>query len=152
MQGSAHFGRSRNSMNPATSQRQMGRSILAVLTGMFAAIVLTLATDLVLHKLRVFPPFAERAPDKLLALATGYRVIFGVGASYLTAYLAPYRPMAHAMIGGAFGFLASLAGAIATWNGGPAYEPHWYPGSLVVLALPQAWIGGWLRSRELEGR
>ena len=138
-------------MRAASPQRQLGRSILAVLAGMGAGIALTLVTDLVLHTLRVFPPFGERVPDGLLSIAMGYRVVFGIAASYLTAYLAPYRPIAHAMIGGAFGFLASLAGAIGTWNGGPAYEPHWYPVALVVLALPQAWIGGWLRSRQLAG-
>ncbi|HLY43296.1 MAG TPA: hypothetical protein VKR52_18945 [Terracidiphilus sp.] len=129
--------------------RQLGRSIVAVLIGMAAAIVLTLATDVVLHKLQVFPPWNERAPDRLLLLATAYRVVYGAAASYLTAYLAPYRPVAHAMIGGVLGFVASLAGAVATWNAGPAYGPHWYPVALVILALPQAWAGGWLRVRQL---
>lgn len=136
-------------MKSESPSRQLGRSILALLTGMAAAIALTLVTDVVLHKLQVFPPWNERAPDRLLLLATGYRVAYGVAAGYLTAYLAPYRPIAHAVIGGMFGFLASLAGAIATWNGGPAYGPHWYPVALIVLALPQAWIGGWLRERQL---
>ena len=136
-------------MTPASSPRRLGRSIVAVLAGMALAIVLTLVTDLVLHKLNVFPPLGERVPDRLLLLATGYRIVYGVVASYLTAYLAPYRPVAHAMIGGAFGFVASLAGAIATWHAGPAYETHWYPVALVVLALPQAWLGGWLRARQL---
>lgn len=139
-------------MRSVSSERQLGRSILAVLAGMAAGIAVTLVTDLILHKLRVFPPFGERVPDGLLALATGYRVVIGIAASYLTAYLAPYRPIAHAMIGGAFAFAASLAGAIATWNGGPAYEPHWYPVALVILALPQAWIGGWLRVRQVPDR
>lgn len=139
-------------MRSVSSERQLGRSILAVLAGMAAGIAVTLVTDLILHKLRVFPPFGERVPDGLLALATGYRVVIGIAASYLTAYLAPYRPIAHAMIGGALAFAASLAGAIATWNGGPAYEPHWYPVALVILALPQAWIGGWLRVRQVPDR
>lgn len=133
-------------MSPASSSRRLGRSIVAVLAGMAVAIVLTLVTDLVLRKLHVFPPLGERVPDRLLALATGYRFVYGVAASYLTAYLAPYRPIAHAMVGGALGFAASLAGAVATWNGGPAYGPHWYPVALVILALPQAWIGGWMRA------
>jgi hypothetical protein len=137
-------------MSPASSPRQLGRSIVAVLVGMACAIALTLITDLVLHKLHVFPPLGERVPDRLLAGATGYRVVYGVIASYLTAYLAPYRPIAHAMVGGAFGFAASLAGAVATWNAGPAYGPHWYPVALVILALPQAWVGGWLRERQSD--
>ncbi|MBS1802017.1 MAG: hypothetical protein JST28_01550 [Acidobacteria bacterium] len=132
----------------ASSQRQLGRSILAVIAGMAAGIAITLVTDIVLRKAGVLPPLNERASDGVLALATAYRVAYGVAASYLTAYLAPYRPIAHAMVGGAFGFAASLAGAIATWNAGPAYGPHWYPIALIVFALPQSWLGGWLRARQ----
>jgi hypothetical protein len=141
-------------MSPVTSQvssqRQLGRSILAVLAGMAAGIAITLITDVLLRKEGVLPPLGERVPDRVLAWVTAYRVIYGVAASYLTAYLAPYRPIAHAMVGGAFGFVASLAGAIATWNAGPAYGPHWYPVALIILALPQSWLGGWLRARQVE--
>jgi hypothetical protein len=136
-------------MSSARSSRQLGRSVLAVLAGMAVAIVLTLLTDLVLHKLQVFPPYGERASDRSLMLATAYRTVYGIAAAYLTAYLAPYRPLAHAMVGGAIGFIASIAGAIATWNAGPAYGPHWYPVALIILALPQSWLGGWLRLRQL---
>jgi hypothetical protein len=123
---------------------------VAVLTGIVAAIVVTLATDFVLHAIKLYPPWDQRVPDGLLLLATIYRTIYGVAASYLTAYLAPNRPVQHAMVGGAFGFVAALAGAIATWHAGPAYEPHWYPVALIVLALPQSWLGGRLRARQLE--
>jgi hypothetical protein len=135
-------------MIPATSQRQLGRSILAVIAGMAVGIAVTLATDIALRKIGVLAPLGERVPDRVLAWVTSYRVIYGVAASYLTAYLAPYRPIAHAMVGGAFGFAASLAGAIATWTAGPAYGPHWYPLALVLFALPQSWLGGWLCARQ----
>jgi hypothetical protein len=118
-----------------SSQRRLGRSVLAVIAGMAVGIAITLVTDIVLRKVGVLPPLGVRVPDRVLACVTAYRVIYGVAASYLTAYLAPYRPIAHAMVGGAFGFVASLAGAIATWHAGPAYEPHWYPVALVILAL-----------------
>ncbi|PWU06546.1 MAG: hypothetical protein C5B47_07455 [Verrucomicrobia bacterium] len=136
-------------MNQQPSPRRLGRSVLAVVAGMFVAIVLTLATDVLLRRLQVFPPLGTRVADQLLLLATGYRTLYGIAASYLTAYLAPCRPLAHAIVGGAIGFAASLAGAVATWNSGPAFGPHWYPVALVILALPQAWLGGWLRVRQL---
>ena len=136
-------------MNRTPSPRRLGRSVVAVLAGMAVAIGATLATDWFFHAIGVFPPPGQRAPDGPLALATAYRAAYGIAASYLTARLAPYRPMAHSLTGGGFGFAASLAGAIATWNGGPAFEPHWYPVALVILALPQAWAGGWLRVRQL---
>jgi hypothetical protein len=132
-----------------SSQRQLARSILAVLAGMAVGIAITLITDVVLRKAGVLPPLGVRVPDRVLAWVTASRVAYGSAASYLTAYLAPYRPIAHAMVGGAFGFAASLTGAIATWNAGPAYGPHWYPVALIVLALPQSWLGGWLRARQM---
>jgi hypothetical protein len=139
-----------NPVSPRTSsQRQLGRSILAVLAGMAVGIAITLVTDVVLRKAGVLPPLGERVPERELAWVTAYRVVYGIAASYLTAYLAPYRPTAHAMVGGTFGFLASLAGAIATWNAGPAYGPHWYSVALILLALPQSWLGGWLRARQI---
>jgi hypothetical protein len=137
-------------MNSVSSSRQLGRSVVAVLVGMAVAIALTLVTDLVLQKMHIFPPRGERMSDRLLLLATAYRTVYGIAAGYLTAYLAPYRPIAHALVGGAFGFAASLAGAVATWNVSAAYGPHWYPVALVVLALPQAWLGGWLCARRLS--
>lgn len=135
-------------MSETPSPRRLGRSVAAVILGIVAAIALTLATDFLLHAIGLFPPLGQPVPDRLLLLATAYRALYGIAASYLTARLAPYRPMAHALVGGAFGFLASLAGAIATWNSGPAFGPHWYPVALVVLALPQAGLGGWLRLRQ----
>jgi len=50
--------------------------------------------------------------------------------------------MLHALVLGLAGFVVSTAGAIATWNAGPAFEPKWYPLALVVLAIPTAWVGG----------
>lgn len=143
----------RNVVSPVSSQvvsqRRLGRSVLAVLAGMAVGIAVTLITDVVLRKAGVLPPLGEGVPEGVLAWVTAYRVVYGIAASYLTAYLAPYRPIAHAMVGGAFGFVASLMGAIETWNAGPAYGPHWYPVALIVLALPQSWLGGWLRVRQV---
>ncbi len=131
--------------------RRIGRSILAVLVGMVVGVAVTLATDEILHKIGVFPPWGASMVgfDGALLLATIYRTVYGVLSSYITARLAPSRPMLHALVGGFIGLLASAAGAAATWNKGPAFGPHWYPLALVVLALPTAWVGGMLRMKQL---
>ena len=123
------------------------QSIVAVLAGMIAGIAFTLGTDELLHLTHVFPPWGASMVgfDGALLLATVYRTFYGIAASYITARLAPGRPMLHAMVGGTLGLLASIVGAVATWNKGPAFGPHWYPLALVVLALPTAWAGGKLR-------
>jgi hypothetical protein len=84
------------------------------------------------------------------SLATVYRVVFGVLGGNITAWLALNRPMVHALILGAIGTVASMAGAVATWNKG--LGAHWYPVALVVLAMPQSWLGGKLRRWQLRGR
>jgi len=123
------------------------RSIVAVLAGVIVGIALTLATDELLHLTHVFPPWGDSMAgyDGALLLATVYRTIYGIAASYITAKLAPHRPLLHAMVGGVLGLLVSIVGAVATWNKGPAFGPHWYPLALIVLALPSAWAGGKLR-------
>jgi hypothetical protein len=137
-------------MNESAKPRRVGKSIFAVLMGIIAGVALTLITDLVLHRIHVFPPWDQRVPDGLLALATAYRTVYSIGASYLTARLAPYSPLKHALVGGVIGFVVSLAGAIATWNGGPQFQAHWYPVALTLLAIPSAWVGGMIRVKQLR--
>ena len=123
------------------------RSIGAVVAGIVAGVALTLATDAVLHAVGVFPPLGQPASDGPLLLATGYRIVFGIFAGYITARLAPYRPMAHAMTGAFVGFVVSIAGAIVTWNRAATFGPHWYPVALILTALPCGWVGGRLWDR-----
>jgi len=78
--------------------------------------------------------------DRMLLVATAYRTLYGVIAGYVVARIAPHRPMLHTLIGGVIGFAVSILGAVATWNRG--LGPHWYPLALIVLAMPQAWVGG----------
>ena len=141
-------------MSETQSPRRIGRSIGAILAGVVVGIVLSLGTDIVLHVIGVFPPWGQSMVgfDGPLLLATVYRAIYGVAASYVIARLAPDRPMAHALVGGVLGLAAGILGAILTWNKGPAFGPHWYPIALIVLAMPQAWVGGQLRVMQLRVR
>jgi hypothetical protein len=115
------------------------KSAWAVIAGVLFVIVVTTLIDIVLHLTGVYPPMGQPLNDPLALLATSYRVVIGVGGAWLTARLAPDRPMRHAMILGAVGVLLGLVGAAATWNQG--LGPRWYPIALVVLALPQCWAG-----------
>jgi len=127
--------------------RRVLRRIGAVLAGFFATFILSVATDLALHATGIFPPWGQPMSNALFALATAYRTIYTVAAGYITARLAPDRPMAHVWALGIIGLVAALAGTVATWNAGPEFGPKWYPLALVVLALPSVWTGGKLAQR-----
>jgi len=122
--------------------RRVLRRIGAVLAGFFATFILSVATDLALHATGIFPPWGQPMSNALFALATTYRTIYTVAAGYITARLAPDRPMAHVWALGIIGLVAALVGTVATWNAGPEFGPKWYPLALVVLALPSVWTGG----------
>jgi hypothetical protein len=141
-------------MSEMQAPRRLGRSVGAVLAGIVVGVILTIGTDVVLHAIGVFPPWGQSMAgfDGALLIATVYRTVYGVVASYITARLAPDRPMAHALAGGVVGLAVSILGAVLTWNKGPAFGPHWYPLALVVLAMPQAWAGGTLRVMQLRAR
>lgn len=133
-------------MSVSQSRQPILRSIAAIVIGALVGILLSLATDLLLHATGVLPPQGHPASSPVLLLATLYRTVYGILGAYLTAWIAPSRPIIHVMVLGSLGLIASLAGTIATWNQVAVYGPHWYPIALVILALPTAWLGGSLRA------
>ncbi|HKF46010.1 MAG TPA: hypothetical protein VKB38_01545 [Terracidiphilus sp.] len=124
------------------SSRRLGRSFLALFAGFLVVLVLSLTADILLYRFGVSPAPGQRMPDRLLLVALAYRTVFAVLGSYLTARLAPYGPMLHAMTGGVIGFCIGMAGVLGTWNSPQAAGAHWYPILVAVVALPAAWIGG----------
>ncbi len=135
-------------MNETHPPRRILRSIGAVFAGFLVVVVLSHGTDMALHATGVFPPWGQGMFDALFLLATAYRILYAIAGSYVTARLAPHRPMKHALAGGVVGLVLSTLGAVATWNR-PDLGPHWYPLALVATALPCAWAGGRLRAMQL---
>ncbi len=121
------------------------KSIGSVITGVAFIIVVTTLVDIVLHIVHVFPPMEQPINDALALLATAYRLVISIAGAWLTARLAPDRPMRHALILGYVGTVLGLVGVVATWNLG--LGPRWYPIALAVLAVPQCWFGGWIYAR-----
>jgi hypothetical protein len=119
----------------------LGRSIGAVVAGFVTILVTHTGTDAVLHATGLFPAAGQVMSDALFALAFGYRFFFSVLGAYVTARLAPARPLKHALVLGSIGVVLSLAGLIATYGRGPEFGPLWYPLSLVLVSLPCCWLG-----------
>jgi hypothetical protein len=120
--------------------REIFKSIGAILAGFITVFVLSVVTDLILETIGFFPPATQ--PEAytwwMLLIALIYRSIYSVAGFYLTARLAPNHPMRHAIILGIIGTLFATLGAIANWN----LSANWYPVLLVLVTLPCAWLGG----------
>ena len=116
------------------------KSVWAVAAGVLFILIVTTLVDALLHIAGVFPPVEQPINDALAALATSYRIVISIAGAWLTAKLAPEKPMKHALILGVVGIVLGTIGVVVTWN--LALGPRWYPILLVVLAVPQCWAGG----------
>jgi len=123
------------------------KSIGAVLAGFVACFALAILTDIVLVMAHVFPDpmHPELYSDGLYALITLYTAAYSIVGGYLTAWLAPSKPIQHAVVLGVLGTLASALGAWANWSKAAGHE--WYPIILIVIAIPTCWSGGMLYVR-----
>ncbi len=125
------------------------RSIAAVLAGLIFIIVTHTAIDEILEAIGILPSPEEGLHDPTqVTLALGYRLLFSVAGCYLAAYLAPSRPMLHALILGGIGLLASGMASIVVIPLG--LSPAWHPIALTVSALPCGWAGGKIREKQIE--
>ncbi|UJR86230.1 hypothetical protein [Sandaracinus amylolyticus] len=123
------------------------RSTRAVLAGALVVAVVSTAIDMALHATGIYPPFGEPMSESLFVLALGYRIVVSVAGGWLTARLAPSRPMTHVHVLGAIGLFAGAIGAIATWDAGPEFGPKWYAIAVAATSLPSVWMGGRLRAK-----
>jgi hypothetical protein len=128
----------------------MPRSIAAILVGFVLIAALSFGADAVLRQAMpdMFDASGRVESTALLLLIMGYVGLFAVTGCYLTARLAPRRPMLHALVLGALGLAFNVAGSVAMWDTAPA----WYHAASLALVMPYAWLGGRLREVELERR
>ena len=120
------------------------KSIGAVVAGFVAVFALAVITDIVLVGAHVLPTMEhpELYNDGLYVLITFYTGVYSVVGGYLTAWLAPSKPMTHALVLGLLGTLSSTLGAMAMWSKAAGHT--WYPIALIVIAIPTCWLGGTL--------
>lgn len=121
------------------------RTVGPVLAGLLVTVVLSVATDALMHSSGVFPPLGQPMAEALFLLPLVYRLAFGAVGGYVTARLAARRPMRHVAVLGVLGTLGGLAGTLATWDAGPEFGPKWYAIAVTIVAFPSTWWGGRLR-------
>lgn len=115
------------------------RSIAAVVAGVLAILFAAKIMDVVLYNLHVYrgATFDERTA----LVASAHRLLITIAGGWLTARLAPGKPIRHALILGVVDTAMNLFGA-AMWD--QNYGPIWFPIWLAVLAIPECWLGATL--------
>lgn len=125
------------------------RGVAAVFVGFLAVVALSLGTDQILHEWKFFPPWDQGMHDPFQnAVALFYRCIYAGLGGYIAAKFAPFKPVGHAIVLGAIGFLVATYGYFKMWSA--AIGPAWYPLALIVTAIPCSWLGGVLQQRMLK--
>lgn len=139
--------------------KQFLKSTGAVLTGLIGVVLLSIGTDYILEKAEVFPTYPNPLTVSwMVLLATFYRTVYAIAGSFMAAFLAPHRPMRHALILGFIGLGLNIIGVLVIWGPGKNSEfsqiaqqtPAWYSLALVALAIPGAWLGGWLQNKRIK--
>ena len=95
------------------------KSISAVVIGVLFVIIASTVVDIILHKLGVYPPLNTPMDDSLSLLALSYRIVISIYAGYLTARLAPDRPVQHAL------YLGYAGTVLGSWASSPPGTSAW---------------------------
>jgi hypothetical protein len=122
------------------------KSVGAVLAGLIFIFITHNAVDKVLEGVGIFPPSEQGLHITwMLVTATIYRTLLSIAGCFVTGWLAPSRPMAHALILGFIGLILSTAAAFVFIP--QNFSPAWYPIALAVLSIPCGFVGGKLAER-----
>jgi hypothetical protein len=126
----------------------MLRSIAAIAAGFLFIFVLSFGADAALRAAMpsAFSPSGRVDSIPVLLLIQAYVLVFAVSGCYLTARLAPNRPLRHALILGLLGLAFNIVGRAIMWDTAPAWD-HVMG---IALVMPAAWLGGRLRELQLE--
>src|SRR5688572_14370548 len=117
------------------------RRIGSVLAGFILIGLLGFVMDTLLQRLGLLPiPTEQKFETGHALLAVSYHLLFAVLGGLVTAWLAPDRPVAHAIVLGILGIVISVLGLIAIVMLDLA--PAWYGVALIVFSIPATWLGG----------
>lgn len=117
------------------------KSIGAILAGFITGAVLSIGADFLMEKQGVMSTENfKQTPLSILLFVIAYRFIFNVIGCYITARLAPNKPMKHVIIIGIIGTVLSILGSLAMWD----LAIPFYNITIILMSLPSAWLGGQL--------
>ena len=124
------------------------RSIGAIAVGFLFIAVLSFGSDILLRV--TFPDDVDVpvriASLRVLSLSLISAVVYATVGCYLTARLAPSRPMLHALLLGVLALVFTVLNADLLW----ILAATWYRLASLAVVMPCAWLGGWLAEHARE--
>jgi len=119
-------------------KKTIWKSIGAIAAGFLLGAVLSIVADILFNSadLMNMENFKETSSGIIFVVIV-YRFIFNVCGCYLTAKLAPSKPMKHALIIGVIGTVLAILGSAAMWDKAVA----WYNVTVILISFPSAWLG-----------
>ncbi|MFC3559479.1 hypothetical protein [Pedobacter jamesrossensis] len=125
------------------------KSIGAILAGIVLAAMLSIGADFLFDKLGIMSmENFKQTSLSIIILIVVYRFIFNVVGCYLTAKLAPNKPMKHVIIIGIIGTIFSIFGSFVMWDKAIPF----YNIAIILISLPSAWLGGQLFLKKQNGK
>lgn len=119
-------------------RKAIWKSIGSIFAGFLIGAILSIGTDVALNGagLMNMANFKENSSGIILIVIM-YRFIFNIVGCYVTAKLAPNKPMKHVLIIGIIGTIFAILGSAAMWDKAVV----WYNISIILISMPSAWIG-----------
>ena len=89
-------------------------------------------------------PGAGTPPGPYLAVNIAYSAIAALAGGYVAAWIAPRRPVKHALLLAAFALVMAIASAVLQGE----RQPRWYQVLLAVCMPMVIVLGGWARAQQ----
>ena len=123
----------------------MGRSVLAVMAGFVATVVLSVGCDALVRAAApgAFGADGRTASPAMMAFGVFYTLLAATAGGFVTARIANRGEVLHALVLGTLGAISTLIIILA------APAPERTAGMFVsaMLVIPATVLGGWLRAR-----
>jgi hypothetical protein len=134
----------------------MGRSFLALLSGYATVVLIILVLTPLAARLLIPAEMLAAKPPQLTNAYLASNFVYGFGAAvvggWLTAMMAPRKPMAHAGALAAVLLAFAVIGMLGAMGEGAeaasvSGQPSWYGPGTAAMGIAGALVGGWLRAR-----
>ena len=133
------------SLHSIKTENHISQSILSIAVGFVFMVVIMRLSEYILARMGLYDaaqPLRIYSGQPVLYVFFIERVVLTILGGYIAAWLAPSRLLLHAVILGGFAAIYRLLSLID--GAQQSYGIAWYMFGLVLLAIPTAWLGGYI--------